>query len=89
MTQCAGTLVGGMEIQNKHINAASMTIHSEAFPGNFVRSHLPFPLVIISKKNPNGFKMLPSIKHFTFNNTINGYTFVGFPLQHDFLLLLV
>lgn len=76
-----------MEIQNKHINAASMTIHSKAFPGIFVRSHLPFPLVIISKKNPNGFKMLFHVLLTLL--MVTPLSFVGSRLQQDLLLLLV
>ena len=32
MTQPAGTLEDETRIQNKHINAASITIHSQPFP---------------------------------------------------------
>lgn len=38
MTQPAGTLEGETGIQNKHINAASITIHSQAFPESTIFS---------------------------------------------------
>lgn len=87
MTPPAGTLEGETGIQNKHINAASKTISSQASPEATISvlSHLPHPYVIVSLKKKS-FKHWQAFKKKKAFSLFHGYTSsVAFPLQCDYL----